>query len=79
MLLINPDLDYLGVDPKQHRRGIGKALLNWGLERSKEQGRDCYLFATPAGKPLYSAMGFENLGAVDLFGEPHFSMIKRFS
>ncbi|OAA76568.1 Acyl-CoA N-acyltransferase [Akanthomyces lecanii RCEF 1005] len=70
-------LDYLGVDPGQQRRGIGKMLLNWGLEKAQEQGKDAYLIATPAGRPLYQAAGFEDLGAFMLFDTPHYGMIKR--
>lgn len=73
------DLDFLGVHPDHHRRGIGKLMLNWGLGECAKQARDCYLVATPAGVPLYAASGFENLAVVDLFGVGHYSMIKRHS
>ncbi|KAJ6788771.1 hypothetical protein PWT90_03322 [Aphanocladium album] len=70
-------LDYLGVDPEHQRRGIGKMLLNWGLDKAREENRDTYLIATPAGLPLYQAVGFEDLGAFMLFDTPHNGMIKR--
>ncbi|ATY67321.1 GNAT family [Cordyceps militaris] len=70
-------LDYLGVDPGQQRRGIGKMLLEWGLEKAREQNRDAFLIATPAGIPLYLAAGFESLGSFMLFDTPHSCMIKR--
>ncbi|KAJ3497630.1 hypothetical protein NLG97_g1754 [Lecanicillium saksenae] len=72
-------LDYLGVDPAHQRRGIGKMLLNWGVEKAREEKRDAYLIATPAGLPLYKAAGFEDLGAFMLFDEPHNGMIKRWT
>ncbi len=52
-------------------------LLNWGLEKAQEQNKDAYLIATPAGRPLYQATGFEDLGAFKLFDTPHHGMIKR--
>lgn len=71
------DLDYLGVHPDHQRRGIGKQLLNWGLDKAREQDKDVYLIATPAGFPLYQAVGFENLGSFLLFDEAHYGMIMR--
>lgn len=69
------DLDYLGVDPNHQRRGIGKLLLNWGVDKAKTEGRDCYLIATPAGRPLYESVGFVYLQELSVFGVPHYSMI----
>lgn len=51
-------------------------LLNWGIERAEADKKDCYLIATPAGRPLYLNAGFEDLGTVDIFGVPHYSMIR---
>ncbi|KAG8408380.1 hypothetical protein J3459_017852 [Metarhizium acridum] len=68
-------LDYLAVDPRHQRRGIGKLLLNWGMEKAKHDGRDCYLVATPAGKPLYESVGFRTLQELSIFDVPHYSMI----
>ncbi|KAM0260531.1 hypothetical protein ACHAPA_010213, partial [Fusarium lateritium] len=45
-------LDYIGVGPGNQRRGIGKMLLQWGLEHAAQEGKDCYLIATEAGRPL---------------------------
>ncbi|RFU75883.1 hypothetical protein TARUN_6345 [Trichoderma arundinaceum] len=52
-------LDYLGVDPQQQRKGIGKILLDWGISQAAGEKKDCYLLATPAGKTLYAKTGFE--------------------
>ncbi|KAJ6789075.1 hypothetical protein PWT90_00377 [Aphanocladium album] len=69
-------LDSLGVDPKQQRRGIGKMLVNWGVEKAQEQQRDCYLVSTPSGLRLYESAGFETQREVLMFGIPHMSMMK---
>ncbi|KAF5706467.1 integral membrane protein [Fusarium globosum] len=70
-------LDYIGVSPGNQRRGVGKMLLQWGLDRAAEEGKDCYLVATEAGRPLYVAAGFEDIRVVSILGIPHYSMILR--
>ncbi|CVK97724.1 uncharacterized protein FMAN_11718 [Fusarium mangiferae] len=67
-------LDYIGVSPGNQRRGIGKMLLQWGLDHAAEEGKDCYLVATEAGRPLYVAAGFEDIRVVSILGIPHYSM-----
>ena len=69
------DLDYIGVDPKHMRRGIGKILLNWGIDQAVKENRDCYLIATPAGQPFYAASGFQVLRVLKIFGVDHYSML----
>ncbi|TFB00393.1 hypothetical protein CCMA1212_007630 [Trichoderma ghanense] len=70
-------LDYLGVDPQHQRKGIGRMLLDWGLSRADSENKDCYLMATPAGRPLYTKRGFEVVRTVPIFGVSHHSMIFR--
>ncbi|KAL7805065.1 acyl-CoA N-acyltransferase [Trichoderma aethiopicum] len=72
-------LDYLGVDPQHQRKGIGRMLLDWGLSRAASENKDCYLTATPAGRPLYTKRGFEVVRTVPIFGVLHHSMIFRHS
>ncbi|EGR50411.1 uncharacterized protein TRIREDRAFT_58989 [Trichoderma reesei QM6a] len=69
------NLDFIGVDPNHQRRGIGRALLSWGIEQATKAGRDCYLMATPQGRPLYEDAGFEVVRPLDMFGVMHHSMI----
>ncbi|KAF5976333.1 gnat family protein [Fusarium coicis] len=68
-------LDYIGVSPGNQRRGIGKMLLQWGLDHAAAEGKDCYLVATEAGRPLYVAAGFKDVRVVSILGIPHYSMI----
>ncbi|PYH89687.1 acetyltransferase, GNAT family [Aspergillus ellipticus CBS 707.79] len=51
-------LDMLGTSPDFNGRGIGSALLRWGLERADEAGVDTFLASTPQGRPLYEKYGF---------------------
>lgn len=36
-------LDLLIVDPKHHRKGAGRALIQWGLDKADELGVDVRL------------------------------------
>jgi len=73
--LTDADLAWLGTDPGYRRQGVGKMLVEWGMEKATEEGKDCYLVATPSGKMLYSHLGFEDVGSIDLCGAPHTQMI----
>jgi len=57
-------LDILAVHPKMQRKGIGTALLDWGLEQAGANGERVYLEATEVGLSLYLAKGFEEVGEV---------------
>ncbi|KAK2123920.1 hypothetical protein NOF04DRAFT_1405862 [Fusarium oxysporum II5] len=70
-------LDYIGVSPGNQRRGIGKMLLQWGLDNAAAERKDCYLVATEAGRPLYVDAGFKDIRVVSILGVPHYSMILR--
>lgn len=52
------ELNYLCIDPKHQRKGIGRLLAKEGLERAASQGRDVCLRSTPEGRLLYLALGF---------------------
>jgi ribosomal protein S18 acetylase RimI-like enzyme len=57
-------LAWLGVSPKCQRTGIGKRLLQWGIDRSEEEQVPAVLVATEVGKPLYEKMGFREVSDV---------------
>ena len=71
------DLEYLGVDPDHQRRGVGRMLLGWGTERADAGDKECYLFGTVAGRPLYEGAGFEVVKEVKVFGAPHYAMLRK--
>ncbi|TDZ17562.1 hypothetical protein Cob_v009474 [Colletotrichum orbiculare MAFF 240422] len=48
----------LGVHPDWQGRGVGKKLMQWGLDRSDEDKVPIILIATTAGEGLYKRLGF---------------------
>lgn len=55
----------LGVSARARRRGIGAALTEGCVQRLHELGATTVLlFATTAGRPVYTRVGFETDGAV---------------
>ncbi|KAH6964378.1 acyl-CoA N-acyltransferase [Fusarium avenaceum] len=57
-------LAWLGVSPKCQRTGIGKKLLQWGIDRSEEEQVSAALVSTEVGKPLYEKMGFREVSDI---------------
>lgn len=57
-------VEYLAVDPRAQRQGVGKALIAKGLELADAGGLATYLKASAAGRGLYERFGFGG------FGEP---------
>jgi GNAT superfamily N-acetyltransferase len=56
----------LAVDPKFQRMGVGRKLLEWGLEKADKEGLECWIEASPAGKPLYEKVGWGEVGVTDV-------------
>ncbi|RPB05410.1 acyl-CoA N-acyltransferase [Choiromyces venosus 120613-1] len=52
-------LNFLGVDPSYHRRGVGGQLVNWGMQNGAKEGVICSLESSRAGRGLYEKLGFE--------------------
>ena len=52
-------LRILAVHPEHQRRGVGKLLLQQGLDRADRLGLPVYLDAGESGKPVYERYGFE--------------------
>ncbi|KAF4458422.1 hypothetical protein FALBO_14848 [Fusarium albosuccineum] len=55
-------LCWLGVSPKCQRTGIGKRLVQWGLDRCDEERVPAVLEASEPGRGLYEKMGFRQIG-----------------
>lgn len=76
-LTANTGLAYLVVDPKHQREGIGRLLVKEGLDRAAGQGRDVCLRATPEGRRLYLALGFEEVREQRILGESEYAMVRK--
>lgn len=59
-------LDTLGVNPQYQRKGIGRKLLDWGIERANAENVPIALEATLYGEHLYRRAGFFDYDRVDL-------------
>lgn len=55
-------LELLVTDVKYRRRGAATLLIKWGTDSADKEGICCRVEASPMGKPVYAACGFEELG-----------------
>ncbi|KAL0253280.1 hypothetical protein SLS55_010252 [Diplodia seriata] len=56
----------LATHPDHQGKGIGAALVRWGIEQGEKDGVPVYLEATPRGFFLYKKMGFEAADEIDV-------------
>ncbi|KAJ5951856.1 Acyl-CoA N-acyltransferase [Penicillium vulpinum] len=59
-------LDYLTTDPSFWRRGIGKMLVQSGLQIADQQGIKSYVMAELPGLKLYLSLGFQLVETVSV-------------
>jgi len=51
-------------------------LVRWGMEKAAAERKQVFIIASPEGKQLYEALGFEVVGDVmEMGGIPHHSML----
>ncbi|MCJ1485500.1 hypothetical protein MMC06_005674 [Schaereria dolodes] len=58
-------LKALAVAPASQRRGIGTALVQFGMKMADEGAAVCFLHATPIGHGLYRKLGWKDVGSLD--------------
>lgn len=63
-------LDLLGTLPEYQGRGIGSAMLKWGMEKADAWQTRIFLEATPEGVSLYIKNGWKPLEEVTLDYRP---------
>ncbi|OKL64432.1 hypothetical protein UA08_01109 [Talaromyces atroroseus] len=59
-------LHVLAVHPNHQKKGIGRKLLQWGLDEADRLGLIAYLEASNEGRPLYEQSGFEAVKKVSM-------------
>ena len=61
----------LGTRPEYQQLGAGTALVEWGMQKAREQGLALTLFSSPQGMGLYRKLGFVEIANchVQLDGE----------
>ncbi|KAE8371869.1 acyl-CoA N-acyltransferase [Aspergillus bertholletiae] len=68
-------VDVLGTHPAARRKGVATMMMNWGLERARQEGVEVYLSSTQAGKLVYEKLGFEVRSTADFDGYVQDSMV----
>jgi len=56
----------LAVAPSQQGKGIGKAMLRWGLDIAEEEQMPVVLESSQLARPIYESMGFKTYKTVDM-------------
>ncbi|MCJ1404944.1 hypothetical protein MMC11_008170 [Xylographa trunciseda] len=56
-------LGMLACHPDYQKRGAGRMLCQWGLDKAKTEGLTITLYASPMGARLYRSLGFQNVGS----------------
>jgi len=59
-------LSFCFTHPKHRRRGVGRLLMEWGIEKADELGLASYIEAADFGLEFYEAQGFKVEGDIDL-------------
>lgn len=64
-------LHFIGTDPTYERRGAATLMLQWGVQRCKEERVPAYLESTIEAVPLYEKNGFVEKGRFGMDIRPH--------
>lgn len=54
-------LDSLGVKPEYQRKGVGRQLVQWGLECARQDGVAASVVSADGRENFYKACGFNNI------------------
>ena len=56
----------LVVLPEWQGKGVGKRLLEWGIEKADKKGLDCWVDASEAALGFFEKFGWEQVGVVEV-------------
>ncbi|KAI5863131.1 acyl-CoA N-acyltransferase [Durotheca rogersii] len=59
-------LSVIAVHPEHQRQGVGRRLMQWGIDVAEQFGVPIYTEASPSGLGLYQSVGFEHLSHLRL-------------
>lgn len=65
-MLMQSDLRRMMVHPDHQRKGIGRKLLQWGLDLADREKIVGWLYARPAAAKMYEDAGFKVVGATEI-------------
>lgn len=65
------------MDPAHQRKGVGKMLTRWGMEKAAEENKAVHFLSSPSGAQLYRSLGFEEVGSGEILGGVEYAFIKR--
>lgn len=54
------------VHPDHQRNGVGRKLLQWGLDLADKEKMVSWLFARPAAAKMYQDAGFKVVGVAEV-------------
>jgi len=60
------DLRRLFIHPDYQRRGIGRKLLQWGVDLADREKLVAWLHARPAGSKLYESAGWRAVASIEV-------------
>ncbi|KAF2028370.1 acyl-CoA N-acyltransferase [Setomelanomma holmii] len=60
------ELTYLAVEAVYARRGAGRMLVDWALEKCEAEGLPAYVESTVEAVPFYERLGFEEAGRISM-------------
>ncbi|KAJ9610695.1 hypothetical protein H2200_005472 [Cladophialophora chaetospira] len=61
-------IDLLYIHPEWQRKGIARLLLQWGMERAREENVPLGVKGSPIGGLAYKACGFQSVGGTRFGG-----------
>ncbi|KAI0852433.1 hypothetical protein F5Y00DRAFT_258839 [Daldinia vernicosa] len=59
------ELEQLAVHPDYRKRGVGRLLTNWGIQKADDMGLECCAESVRFAVPIYERYGFGNVDYLD--------------